>query len=127
MDFIAVLHGKVMDGEMTDSNMLRAIQTAEKLHRTLSVPAMAPETPDETEDPEEEDPYAYDHTNMHRKLAEMSDDDLLSHVEGLVGGIERKQRPPRSSALRKSRIWSGELSVNGERCAAPSGKPRGDP
>ena len=124
MDFIAVLHGKVMEGEMTDSNMLRAIQTAEKLHRTLSEPAFAPEATPETDDPEEDDPYAYDHTNLHRKLAEMSDDDLLSHVEGLVGQVEQKARYGAMRSRFTPRVFAGKLSVGGERCTAPASDER---
>lgn len=113
MDFIAVLHGKVMDGEMTDSNMIRAIQTAEKLHRTLADLALAPETQTETETNDEDDPYAYDHTNMHKQLAEMSDADLLSKVDRLVGTIEKKSaggegnhRSARSTLMRTSAFSS---------------------
>ena len=122
MDFLAVLHGKVMAGEMTDSNMLRAIQTAEKLHRTLSEPDIAPETSEDTEPPEEEDPYAYDHTNMHRKLAEMSDEALLSYVEDVAGPVEHKQRSKPADPRQSERLWSGALSVGGERCPAPASK-----
>ena len=127
VDFLAVLHGKVMAGEMTDSNMLRAIQTAEKLHRTLCEPAIAPEAQDETDEPEEEDPYAYDHTNMHRQLAEMSDEDLLSHVEGLVSPVEHKHRRKPADAGRVERMWSGTLSVEGEAISAPTGKRQWSP
>ena len=120
MDFIAVLHGKVMEGEMSDSNMLRAIQTAEKLHRTLTEPAIAPEPAEQPGEAEEEDPYAYDHTNMHRQLAEMSDEDLLSHVEGLVGVVEHKQRRNPSKPRNADRMWSGALSLDGETISAPT-------
>lgn len=119
MDFIAVLHGKVMDGEMTDSNMLRAIQTAEKLHRTLADPALAPQTQQQPKD-DEEDPYAYDHTNMHRKLAEMSDEDLISHVEGLVGAVEHKHRPRNLRQALKFRTYPGPFSRFGETVPAPA-------
>ena len=120
VDFLAVLHGKVMAGEMTDSNMLRAIQTAEKLHRTLSEPAIAPEAQDEIDKPEEEDPYAYDHTNMHRQLAEMSDEDLLSYVAGVAGPVEHKQRSRPAEPRQSERVWSGALSVGGETLTAPA-------
>lgn len=121
MDFIAVLHGKVMEGEMTDSNLLRAIQTAEKLHRTLTDPALAPDVQSEPEHAIEDDPYAYDHTNMHRELAEMSDDDLLSHVDRLVGTVERKSAPARSHRSSRSELLStSAFSGLGETIPAPT-------
>jgi len=118
MDFIAVLHGKVMGGEMTDSNMIRAIQTAEKLHRTLTEPALAPKAQADTEETQEDDPYAYDHTNMHKEIAEMSDEDLLSHMDRLVGTVEQKSTgTPRSA--RSALMETSAFSALGETVPAP--------
>ena len=121
MDFIAILHAKVMEGDLSDSNLLRAIQTAEKLHRTLTDPAIAPKPQTETDTPPEDDPYAYDHTNMHKEIAEMSDDDLLSEMDRLVGSVERKSafaRNPRSS--RSELMETSAFSSLGEAVSTPT-------
>ena len=119
-DCFAFLHGKVMAGEFTEPNALRAIQTMEKLHRTVSKPA-DPEADTEPLDTEEaEDPYAYDHTNRHRKLAEMSDADLLSHVEELVGAVERKSLRSRIAQPERTRsVVTNPFSEFGETVPAP--------
>lgn len=118
MDFIAVLHAKVMEGDMSDSNMLRAIQTAEKLHRTLTDPALAPKTQTDIEETQEEDPYAYDHTNMHKEIAEMSDEDLLSHMDRLVGAVEQKSAGA-SRSSRSKLMQTSAFSCFGETVPAP--------
>ena len=120
MDFIAVLHGKIMDGEMTDSNMIRAIQTAEKLHRTLSEPAIAPVASPQIQD-EEDDPFAYDHTNMHKEIAEMSDADVLSYVDRLVGTVEQKSASAGQPRTRRSELMqTSAFSGLGETVPAPA-------
>ena len=118
-DMFAILHCQVMSDDPIDSNLLRAIQTMEKLHRTVSRPA-DPEAESQPENTErEDDRYAYDHTGLHKKLAEMSDDDLVSHVEGLVGPLEKKSARSFRAQL-TDRVFAGPIYRPGERPPTPA-------